>query len=48
MVNNGKRGWIGKRCVVRGSGTESAEGETDEEKGRELYPPPLLVVQKER
>lgn len=47
---NCDEGWMRRkeRCVVRRTGTESAVGENDEEKDRELYPPPLLVVQTER
>lgn len=38
-------GWTWKRAsVVRRTDTESAEGGNEEEKERELYPPPLLVV----
>lgn len=41
-------GWTGNRCVTRRTGTESAEGRNEDVKERELYPPPLLVVQTER
>lgn len=37
-----------KRCVIKRTGAESAEGGNEEEKERELYPPPLLVVQTEK
>lgn len=40
--------WKGNRCVTRRTGTESAEGRNEEVKERELYPPPLLLVQTER
>lgn len=36
--------WEGKRCVIRETDTKSAEEENEEEKVRELYPLPLLLV----
>ena len=47
---NCDEGWmVGKEtCEVRTTGVKSAEAENEEVKERELYPPPLLVVQTEK
>lgn len=47
-VNCDEEWMIRKKDVIRGTGVESAEAENGEEKERELYPPPLLVVRTEK
>lgn len=44
---NRDEGWLGKERVTRRTGAECAEEENEGGKERELYPPPLLVVQTE-
>lgn len=45
---NCDEGWLGKERVTRRTGAECAEAEKWGGKERELYPPPLLVVQTEK